>query len=239
MSNPNDSCTTLRNLGTLASRAMPLAPIANRCGRLVGLVLLLVAPFTARGEDGREATQRLIERTVSRGIEILQDGTLDDAARLASFDDLLDEVCDLELMARLTLGRNGWAAFNREERREFTFSFRDLLKHSYYGKLAQQDATNFSVDYTANRKVSDTRRELAAVMRGGAYRFEVLYKFYLRDGKWLIYDIEVDGISLIASYRAQFADFLARRSPSDLLAELRRPESQFLPDDVPPPQEGN
>lgn len=207
-------------------------------GRMIhirGILAFFVVPVLAlagrAGDDDAAAVRKALQRTIDAGVEILRDKTLDDAGRLARFDTVLAEACHLELMAKLALGKGGWAVFDDAQRESFVASFRDLIKRSYYGKVAQQDMESFAVEYTANEEIAKGKRSLAAMMKTRTSRIEVVYKFYVRDNIWRIYDVEVEGISLIASYRSQFDDFLANRTAAELLAEMKKSESCFLPDD--------
>lgn len=176
-----------------------------------------------------DATQKLLEKTVNNGIEILRNQSWDNARKLAEFDRVMEEACHLELMGKLALGRKGWFALSEKERKEFVKAFADLIKRSYYGKLAQLDPSAFSAEYLANESFKGNRRRLKALMKTDTQEVEVVYLFCERDERWAVYDLEVEGISLVASYCSQFGDYLARHTAQELLAEIKSIESQFLP----------
>ncbi len=196
-----------------------------RLTTLATLVVLLGGVGGA-GADERQDTQTALERTVDQGIAILLDKTLDDAGKLARFDAVMEDGFHLELVARLTLGR-AWSRFDPDQRQQFVIEFRNMIKRSYYDKVARIDLNGIAVDYRSNEPSGKDRRNLKAIMKAGNASLEVVYKYYLQNDRWGVYDVEVDGVSLVSSYRAQFADFLATRQPAELLAEMRRNDNSF------------
>jgi phospholipid transport system substrate-binding protein len=127
----------------------------------------------------------------------------------------------------LALGKKGWVSFMPDQRVEFTKAFITLMTRTYYNKLSQADVTNVKVTYKDNIEVSKSKRTLKTVMSNSDEGFDVDYKFALRQDHWAIYDMEIEGISLIASYRSQFTDFLKTRSAADLLTEMQSNEQKF------------
>jgi phospholipid transport system substrate-binding protein len=160
-------------------------------------------------------------------VAILKDPQLDRAGKQKQFDGLLEESGHLELMAKLALGKNGWESLSEADRPAFVKSFTDVVKRSYYDKLADQDTATFSTEYTGNESLGKGKRALTAVMKSANTQIAVIYKLCLRDERWGIYDVEVEGISLIASYRAQFDDYLAKHAPAELIAELKKGGGAF------------
>jgi phospholipid transport system substrate-binding protein len=197
----------------------------------VVLALLLLGTAAGFAKDDSQATQQILEKTITRGLEILRNEELGDSGKLAAFDPVLAEACHLELMAKLALGRAGWTALSEAEQEEYVPLFADLLKNSYYGKISQMEVDGFAVEYLSNEATGRGKRSLKALMQTKASKVEVLYKFADRDGRWAIYDVELDGISLVASYRSQFNDYLALHSAQELLAELKSGDSAFAKDD--------
>ncbi|MFO7937171.1 MAG: ABC transporter substrate-binding protein [Kiritimatiellia bacterium] len=187
--------------------------------------VLLGTVFCRAGEQ-RE-TRKILSLTIDQGIAILKNKESSDEQKLDSFDKLLTEKCHTELMAMLALGKKGWISFSPEQRKEFVSAFLKIMTRSYYNKLKQVDVSRVSVDYKENVKTGKSKRILKTVMSNSSEGFKVNYKFALRKGEWRIYDLEVEGISLIASYRSQFTDFLKTKSPADLLSELRDDSAKF------------
>jgi len=196
----------------------------------ITLAFLTAAFFSVTGfcgVDAKAETDNILKKTISQGIEILKGKETSDAQKLKLFDGLLDQSCHTDLMSMLALGRQGWGVFKTEQRKEFTIAFVNLMTRTYYSKLNQADVTNVKVEYKDNIEISKSKRTLKTLMSSSDNGFEVCYKFALRKGRWAVYDMEVEGISLIASYRSQFTDFLKSKSPAELLLEMKSNDEKF------------
>lgn len=190
------------------------------------LFALCVTAFICRADE-KSDTHAILSRTLDAGIGILKNTESSNEQKLDSYDKLLTESCHTDLMAMLALGKTGWVAFKPEQRNEFVSTFLSVMTRSYYNKLNQIDVSRVAVDYKDNLKTGATKRTLKTVMRSSGEGVVVDYKFTLRNGTWAIYDLEVEGISLIASYRSQFTDFLKTKSAVELLAELKQNSKKF------------
>jgi phospholipid transport system substrate-binding protein len=182
--------------------------------------------------DEKDDTHKLLSRTIDQGIEILKNKESSDEQKLESYDKLLTDNCHTELMAMLAIGKKGWTSFKPDQREQFVSAFLTVMTRSYYSKLNQVDVSHVSVDYGDNVKTGKTKRILKTVMKNSGDGFKVDYKFALRKGAWAIYDLEVEGISLIASYRSQFTDFLKTKSAAELLVELKNNSKKFAAETV-------
>ncbi|MDD2598935.1 MAG: ABC transporter substrate-binding protein [Kiritimatiellae bacterium] len=194
------------------------------------LALALFATAALGQESAKLATQAIMERTLNQGIAILKDSQTTDAQKLGLFDGLLEESCHTDLISMLALGKNGWAALDAGQRVEFTKAFFELMKRTYYGKLSQLDVTNVKVFYRDNIELGTAKRNIQTTMKNSGSGFSVDYKFALRNERWAIYDMEVEGISLLASYRSQFDDFLKTKSPAELIKSLESKDQSFTVD---------
>lgn len=188
---------------------------------------LILFPICVCLADGEKETRAILEKTIDKGVAILRDNSLDNDAKIKAFDTLLNESCHLELMAMLSLGKTHWIAFTPEQRVEFINSYTQLLIRSYYDKVKQVNPDQIAVEYSKNDPLSKTKRSLEAIMRTGDSTLKVVYKFTKRKTGWGVYDVEIEGVSLIVSYRSQFNDFLATRTPAELLAELNKDDNGF------------
>jgi phospholipid transport system substrate-binding protein len=194
--------------------------------RVSVLAALCLTAIFCRG-DAQSETRTILSRTIDQGIAILKNKGTPDDEKLKAYDRLLTENCHTELMAMLALGRSGWSALSEAQRKEFVAAFLSVMTRSYYNKLNQVDLSHVAVEYGENVAAGDSKRTLRTVMKNSGEGFKVDYKFALRNGAWGIYDLEVEGISLIASYRSQFTDFLKSRSAAELLNELKSNNSRF------------
>lgn len=145
-------------------------------------------------------------------------GTQDEKAKKIFF--LMDSVFDYELMSRLSIGRQ-WNNLAQEKRVEFTKLFTEKLKDSYVDKLDLY--TDQVVEFLGIEQPKSNRIYLNSQVVGKEEKYDIVYKFYQKgDGDtWLIYDVDLLGVSIIQTYRKQFSGFLKDKTFDELLTFLK------------------
>lgn len=131
---------------------------------------------------------------------------------------IMDEVFDYKLMSKISLGRI-WKKLSTSKQKSFTKAFEQKLKTSYVDKLALYK--NQEILIKELKKTKSTRALLYTEIIGKGETFKVNYKFRKnKKSQWLIYDVELLGISIMLTYRKQFAGFLKTKSFDELLESL-------------------
>lgn len=137
---------------------------------------------------------------------------------------IFDTLFDYTLMSKLAIGGRQWEALTPEKRNEFSKIFEKKLKNSYMEKLDLY--TDEKIVIKNSEKIKDSRIHLTTHLVKKGEIYEIVYKFYkTSNGDWLIYDVDVLGVSIIQAYRTQFADALAKESFDKLLEKLKSTES--------------
>ena len=130
------------------------------------------------------------------------------------------ELFDFDEMARRTLSRH-WAGRTRAEQAEFVTLFEDLLERSYVGRI--EGHTGEKIKY-----VGESIDGGYAVVRSrivpprGRVETAVDYRLHRRDGRWLVYDVLIDGVSFVSTYRSQFNRVISASSYGGLVDALRK-----------------
>jgi len=107
-----------------------------------------------------------------------------------------------------------------ENQARFTKAFEAKLKQSYMEKLDLY--TDEKIVIKNSEKIKDARIHLTMHLMRNSEVYEIIYKFYKdKNNEWLIYDVDILGVSIIQTYRTQFADILTRESFEQLLAKLK------------------
>jgi phospholipid transport system substrate-binding protein len=185
---------------------------------------IMVAGAVAAPAMGPRET---VESTVGRVVTLLQDGdtvktesTARQAAdRRTEIRRLARELFDFEEVTRRTLSRH-WAARSADERAEFVALFTDLLERSYVTRVEAYageniayfgEAVDASYATVRSKIVTDRRSEIA-----------LDYRLHLRDGRWRVYDLQIDGVSFVSTYRSQFDRIIQAESYAALLERMRK-----------------
>lgn len=187
--------------------------------RLAGCVLLaLLAVPRLQAGSGEEA-DAVLHKTVDAVLALLDDKSLETAARRAKIIEVIDPVFDFQLMAKLTLGRKHWPQFSADQKKEFTDLFVKQLRQTYFEKVDQfsYDRVEYKPPVLVKKKVQITLDILSK-----DDKVTTLYKMYKKSGAWRIYDVEVNSVSIVSSYRSDYHEQLRQGSPADLIESLRK-----------------
>jgi len=126
---------------------------------------------------------------------------------------------DFKKMAKLSLGKKYWPGLTKDEKKRFTTLFIEAMKASYLEKLDLY--TDEEIIYSAPLRVKKKVHFMTELASGGN-RISMLYKLYQsKKSGWRVYDIELEGVSLIATYRSQFYEVLNKGSMNDLFEKLK------------------
>jgi len=181
-------------------------------------VLLLLPSFSALGQGPMEDLQGAVARTV----QILTRSDLDTKEtqdeRRALLQQAIRPLFYFSEMARRALGAH-WSERTTREREEFTDLFTRLLEHSYLGKIESFRGGN--IRYVKETVKSPFAEVKTLVDTAAGETVSVDYRM-LRDGdRWRIYDVLIDGVSILRNCRAQFGTMLRYYSFQSLIERLR------------------
>jgi phospholipid transport system substrate-binding protein len=132
---------------------------------------------------------------------------------------IIDEIFDYSELSRRALSRN-WKKFNTEQRKEFTDLFSKLLGVVYIDRLLEY--TDEKVVFGAEKMLSKNKAEVQSKIVTSTKEIPIHYRLILKNGTWRVYDVIVEGVSLIRTYRSQFKKILSKQGPEDLLKMLRK-----------------
>ncbi|MBN1365132.1 MAG: ABC transporter substrate-binding protein [Syntrophaceae bacterium] len=121
--------------------------------------------------------------------------------------------------SKRTLTRN-WNIFSPAQRTEFVNLFEQVLEKSYADKLLSY--TNEKVEFYKEDMLSEKQAEIRSKIITSSKEVPIFYRVILKDGKWKVYDVVVENVSLVQNYRTQFNDILANGDPEKLLEILRK-----------------
>lgn len=134
---------------------------------------------------------------------------------------IIDEVFDYELMAKIALGKETWNNLSVEKQKEFVKIFETKLKNSYVEKLELYN--DQKVKIIGLKPHNNTRLQLETELIGKEGSYKINYNFYNKSKdkeQWLIYDVDLVGVSIIQTYRQQFSGLLKEKTFDEMLALL-------------------
>jgi len=188
-------------------------------GKTLAAWIMVAGAIAAPAMGPRET----VETAVGRVISLAQDNEAAKSESLAAdrrteIRRLARQLFDFEEVTRRTLSRH-WAARSTEERAEFVALFTDLLERSYItrveayaGETITYSGEAIDAGYaTVRSKILTDRNDIT-----------LDYRLHLRDGRWRVYDLHIDGVSFVSTYRSQFDRIIQAESYGSLLERMRK-----------------
>ncbi len=161
----------------------------------------------------------VIKQSTDRVIEILKDPSLkeDSELREQKIWEVVSLRFDFEEMARRALAVH-WRDRTAQEQKEFVDLFGKLLQRSYSGKLAQY--TDEKVEYLGE-EIEGSRAEVRTKLVSKAMEIPIDYRMLKKSSEWRVYDVVIEGVSLVNNYRNQFNRIVVSSGYKELVQRMR------------------
>jgi len=183
--------------------------------KIIVFIFISVSLFAVEKDNITTVMQSNINTSTS----IINQKELTAKEKTAKIFPLFDGIFDYKLMTKLSLGKDNWLKMSSEQREEFTQKFIGKLKQSYMDKINLY--TDEKLHIIELKEVNDKRVWLLTELIGSKDVYPITYKFYKsQNDDWLIYDVDIIGVSLIQIYRAKFDNALQEGTYTALLNKL-------------------
>lgn len=185
---------------------------------LTAIFILLFFSLTIKAG---EATDR-IKAATDKLIEIVSNHDLDAPEmaekRAKMIRETVDEVFDWTEFSKRALGKN-WRALSKEQKNEFIFYFSQLLERTYMDKTRNYSGEKMIF---LDEKIDDKYGTVGSkITLSSGKDAAIEYRVIKPGDKWFIYDVYVEGISLVSNYRSQFSTILTKSGYDELLKRLK------------------
>ena len=202
----------------LSEKSLPRARVI-----LPFLLFMLASAGLAQPEgeaDSSTAAPRaVVQDTVDQVLAVLDTPDLDESQRRARIEALAFSVFDFETVSRLVMARN-WKKLDKAQRSVFVQEFKQYLSRNYGRRLERYEEAQVEVLGTR----SEPRRDVTVLTRvvGGQYDgITMNYRLRERKSSWKVIDVVIEGVSMLANFRAQFAEVVSREGVDGLLEAIR------------------
>jgi phospholipid transport system substrate-binding protein len=183
------------------------------------LVLLLIVPFHAYAGPPLDTVKEHIDKV----LDVLRDSSLKGesgkSAKKTKIRSITEKMFDYTELSRRTLGQN-WKKFNNEQQKEFTELYKSILEDAYADKIISY--TDEKVLFNKENILTEKTCEVQTTIMTKKADIPIYYRVIQEDGEWRVYDVVIEGVSLVNNYRTQFREILANKSPDALLDILRK-----------------
>ncbi len=188
-------------------------------GWAIAMGLFLLGSLLDAPDVLADEPMTLIRNSMDQVIQIMKDPVLKENQELREQKlwETASSRFDFEEMARRSLGLH-WRDRTPQEQSEFVELFSHLLHKSYVGKIAQY--TDERVQYLG-QEVSGARAEVKTALSTKGGEISIEYRLLQKSSNWVIYDVVIEGVSLVNNYRNQFNRIVVSSGYKDLVRRMR------------------
>lgn len=192
------------------------------------MLAAMAAVLTTAGTAWAGAPTDQLRGRVDRVLRVLEDPQLKAETRAverrASIRAIVDEIFDFREVSQRSLGPH-WQGRTPTERDEFIQLFADLLERSYIDKIELYSGAE-RIQYTGEVLDGEQATVRTRIVTKQGTEIPVDYRMRRAGDRWLVYDVAIEGVSLVANYRAQFNRIIQRSSYKGLVEQLTARLSQ-------------
>jgi phospholipid transport system substrate-binding protein len=189
--------------------------------QLVGITLFfcLVFPVSAHAGVPLETVKGYADKV----LDVLRDPSLKaESARTLKkerIEAILEKIFDFTELSKRTLAQH-WSKFDPGQQKEFVGLYKTLLMETYTNKIMTY--TDQKIVFNSEVALTENTFEVRSTVLKNAGDIPINYRVMQKDGSWMVYDVVIEGVSLINNYRSQFREILANKPPESLLETLRK-----------------
>jgi phospholipid transport system substrate-binding protein len=192
---------------------------AARCAVLLAAALLGAGAPQPPGAAAQSAPRAMVQETIDAVLVVLNDESLSKEQKRSRIEQIAYQRFDFTTLGKLVLARN-WKRFSKPQQEQFIEEFKRYLAVNYGNRIERYDQQK--VEIVGERQEPRGDVTIQSVVRGGEFEGATVdYRLRQNQGKWLVIDVIVEGISLVSNFRDQFKEVLARGGPEELLEALR------------------
>jgi len=184
----------------------------------VFIVLTIVTPVLS-AQGPMETTKIHVDKVLA----VLKDPTLTGEsgkqAKIEKISEIAEEVFNFTELSKRSLGQ-AWSQFTPEQQTEFVSLYKMLLKNTYADRIVSYN--NEKIEFGKEVPLSDTTTEIETTIGTNTGNVPINYRMINNNGQWRVYDVVIEGVSLINNYRTQFRGILANNTPEGLIEILRK-----------------
>ncbi|MEI6205314.1 MAG: ABC transporter substrate-binding protein [Desulfuromonadales bacterium] len=187
-------------------------------GASLAVVLIAAQSFATPIDD--------VKKAVDEVVRIVSDKDLkkNDQKRRQALKKTIGTVFDYSEMARRSLGKH-WNQRTPAEKKQFTDLFASLLENSYASKI--ESYNNEKIIYIKESVDGDHAEVKSKVLTTKRDEFTLDYRLTNQGGAWLVYDVVIEGISLVSNYRTQFNKIITASGYPELVKKLQNKNEEL------------
>ena len=189
---------------------------------------LLLAGLLAPAPVAAGAPSDQLKAQIDRVLKLLDDPELKKEARAkdrrTAVRKIANEIFDFSETARRSLGRH-WQSRTPAERDEFVQLFSDLLERSYISRVELYGGEK--IQFAGDSIEGDQAKVQTRLVTKGGSEIPIEYRMHRKGDRWLVYDVIIEGVSLVSNYRTQFNKIIQTSSYQELVRKMKTKQEEL------------
>ncbi len=185
----------------------------------LALIVFLMVPFYVHAGPPLDA----VKSQINKILDVLRNPSLKGEAgkkvKREKIRGVSENMFDYSELSRRTLGQN-WNKLNAGQQKEFMGLYKKLLEDAYADKIINY--TDEKVVFNKDSSLTEKTAEVQTTIMTKKADIPINYRVILKGSEWKVYDVVIEGVSLVSNYRNQFSEILASKSPDGLIDTLRK-----------------
>jgi phospholipid transport system substrate-binding protein len=194
---------------------------------VIGLGVMLGPWLAAPARAGAPLDQ--LRAQILRVLKILEDPDMKKDGRArdrrAAVRKIADDIFDFQETAKRSLARH-WQPRTAAERDEFVRLFSDLIERSYLSRIELYGGEKIA--YLGDNLEGDIALVRTRIVTKGGTEVPIEYRMLKKGDRWLVYDVIIEGVSLVANYRTQFNKIIQTSSYAELVKRMKVKQDEFI-----------
>lgn len=204
--------------------------MANHSVAAFALACFLMLGATAHANSSQLVAHQKLESTVDKILAIVMDPSYPSPEQRPVLNRKIEkevrEIFDFYEFSMRTVGP-AWRSFSPDQQQRFSAAFAELLIYTYLGKIDKYNGEKIA--YAGDKSDPKGQRveiQTLLTMKDGK-AIPVAYRMLPKNGSWFVYDVLVEGISLVKNYRTQFHNILSKNSSDELITRVQQKANEL------------
>jgi len=191
--------------------------------KLFKIILIASFAITSMFALNKDEIKPVMTEKIDNVLNIIKNKEFSNEVKGEKIVKIIDDVFDYRRMALISLGKKAWVSADSEQKKRYLSAFETNLKNSYIDKLGlytDQKVKVVGTESTFAKKSKKERIVLKTELVGASEVYKVNYLFYKSKKGWKIYDVNLDGTSVVTANKKQISGLLKQKSLEEVITEM-------------------
>ena len=202
----------------------PINFLTLKAIKRIVIVSFLMAVFSQTAlADDKTAVESLLKERIDNIVATLKNNDLDSKGKEEKIEAVINPMINFPLMSMLVLGKEAWTSLPEKDQKRFVELFGNTIKETLISKI--QGYVDEAIIIEKSDQANEKKINVSTSIVSKDKNIPVVYKFYRSGNEWKVYDVEIEGVSILKNFKAQFSDNLQEMTAQELIVKMEKSES--------------